>query len=110
MRPGDKWRQQCRGTSSGTKGAAITSGPYTFVGDDVVVVAGTRVRAYHFRQERTLSGSQTGTQTAQLWFAMANGLPLRNVRDVTVHTDTIVGTSTYTEHGDFRLTSLRPQR
>ena len=109
MRAGDWWQQRCRGTSSGTKGAAITSGPYTFVGDDVVVVAGTRVPAYHFRQERTLSGSQTGTQTAQLWFAKSNGLPLRNVRDVTVHTDTIVGTSTYTERGSFELTSLVPQ-
>jgi hypothetical protein len=109
MRPGDEWRQSCRGTSSGTKGAAVTSGPYTFVGDDEVTVGSTPVPAYHFRQVRTLSGSQTGTQTADLWFAKSNGLPLRNQRDVTVKTDTIVGSSTYTEHGSFQLTSLRPQ-
>ena len=109
MRRGDVWRQSCRGTSSGTKGTAVTSGPYTFVGDDVVTIGSTRVPAYHFRQVRTLSGSQTGTQTAELWFARSNGLPLRNQHDVTVKTDTVVGSSTYTEHGSFQLTSLRPQ-
>ena len=110
MHAGDQWQQRCRGTSSGTKGAATTTGPYTFLGDDTVDVGGTRVPAYHFRQVRTLSGSQTGNQTAELWFAKSDGLPLRNVRDATVRTDTVVGTSTYTEHGSFRLLSLRPQR
>ena len=109
MRSGDEWPQTCRGTSSGTKGEAVTSGPYTFVGDDVVSVGSERVPAYHFRQVRALTGSQTGTQTANLWFAKQNGLPLRNQRDVTVKTDTVVGSSTYTERGSFQLTSLQPQ-
>ena len=109
MHAGDEWSQRCQGTSSGTKGAAVTTGPYTFVGDDSVAVGGTQVPAYHFRQVRTLSGSQTGNQTADLWFAKSDGLPLRNVRTVTVHTDTIVGTSTYTEHGSFQVASLQPQ-
>ena len=59
MHSGDHWTQTCRGTSSGTKGVGVTSGPYTFVGDDTVTVGGTAVAAYHFHQERTLSGSQT---------------------------------------------------
>jgi hypothetical protein len=109
MRPGEQWTQTCRGTSSGTEGEAVTSGPYTFVGDDTVTVGGTAVAAYHFHQERTLSGSQTGTQTADLWFAKKDGLPLRNERDQTVHTNTVIGSSTYTEHGSFELTSLQPQ-
>ena len=61
MRPGDEWPQSCRGTSSGTKGEAVTSGPYTFVGDDVVVVGSDHVPAYHLRQVRTLTGSQTAS-------------------------------------------------
>jgi hypothetical protein len=109
MDPGDRWTQTCRGTSSGTDGEGVTSGPYTFVGDDTVTVGDTAVAAYHFRQERTLSGSQTGAQTADLWFAKKDGLPLRNERSQTVHTDTVVGSSTYTEHGSFELTSLQPQ-
>jgi hypothetical protein len=87
----------------------VSSGSYEFVGDAVVVVGGTRVPAYHFRQERTVSGSQTGNQTTDLWFAKKDGLPLRNQRDQTVHTDTPIGSSTYTEHGSFELTSLAPQ-
>jgi len=97
------------GHELGPKGEVVTSGPYTFMGDDVVIVAGTPVAAHHFRQLRTLTGSQTGTQGADLWFAKQDGLPLRNDRDVTVHTDTIIGSSTYTEHGSFELASLRPQ-
>jgi len=109
MHPGDEWKQSCAGTSSGTKGGAVTSGPYTFVGDDTVTVGSERVPAYHFRQVRTLTGSQTGTQKADLWFSKQNGLPLRNVRNVRIRTDTIVGASTYTEQGNFQLTSLHPQ-
>jgi hypothetical protein len=109
MQPGDHWQQTCRGTSSGTKGEAVTSGPCTFVGNDTVTVGGRRVAAYHLHQERTLSGSQRGTQTADLWFAAKDGLPLRNERTQTVHTNTIVGSSTYTEHGSFALTTLQPQ-
>jgi len=109
MQPGEEWKQQCRNMSSGTKGESLSSGPYTFVGDDVIEVGGVRVPAYHFRQERTLTGSQTGSQITDQWFAQKNGLPLRNVRTDTVHTKTIVGSSTYTEDGTFQLTALRPQ-
>ena len=110
MRAGDSWKQSCQGTSSGTKGVAVTSGPFTFVGEESVDVGATPVAAYHFHQQRTLHGSQTGSQSSDLWFAKDDGLPLRNDRDVTVHTDTVVGSSTYTEHGSFRLTSRQPQR
>jgi hypothetical protein len=109
MHPGDRWKQTCRGTSSGTKGEAVTAGQYTFVGNDTVTVAGTAVAAFRFHQERTVSGSQSGTQTTDLWFAARDGLPLRNERTQTVHTNTVVGSSTYTEHGRFELTSLQPQ-
>ena len=108
MQPGEHWQQTCTGTSSGTKGRATTSGPYTFVGTEKLRVGAAAVDAYHFRQVRTMSGNQTGTQTAELWFSVANGLPLRNERKVSVKTDTVVGASTYTETGDFEITSLRP--
>jgi hypothetical protein len=109
MQPGDAWQQSCRGTSSGTEGETVTSGPFRFVGEETVTVGGTAVRAYRFHQERTLTGSQRVTQSADLWFAEQDGLPLRNDREQTVHTDTVVGASTYTERGSFTLTSLVPQ-
>ena len=88
----------------------MSSGRFTFVGDEVVVVGGQRVPAHRFRQLRTLSGNQTGTQTTDFCFATKDGLPLRNRRTATVHADTAVGTSTYTEHGGFALISLQAQR
>lgn len=109
MRPNDHWQQSCHGRSSGTKGEAVSSGRFTFVGDEVVVVGTQRVQAHRFRQLRTLSGNQTGTQTTDFWFATKDGLPLRNRRTATVHADTAAGTSTYTEHGSFALVSLQPQ-
>jgi len=109
MRAGDAWHQSCRGTTSGTTGETVTSGPFTFIGDAVVKVAGTRVPAYHFRQVRTLRGTQNGTQTVELWLDRKTGLMLRNARTQTVHTDTPIGPSTYTEHGTFQITSLAPQ-
>ncbi len=110
MQPGDSWLQKCRGTSSGTEGVAVTSGPFRFVGEETLDIGGTPVVANRFHQERTMSGSQTGTQTADLWFAKRDGLPLRNERETNVQTDTVVGSSTYTERGRFRLRSLQPER
>lgn len=110
MHAGDHWPQRCTGTSSGSTGTATTAGPYTFVAEEDVTVGGSAVPAYHFRQQRTLGGNQSGTQRADLWFAVKDGLPLRNERQVTVHTDTPIGSSTYTERGSFELTALRPRR
>jgi hypothetical protein len=110
MRPGDSWSQRCTAKSSGASGVGVSAGTYTYVGPTTVDVGGTRVPAYHFRQHRTMSGNQDGTQDADLWFARDTGLPLRNDRTVDVRTKTVVGTSTYTERGSFVLTSLRPER
>jgi len=108
MEPGDSWKQKCRGSSSNNPGETVTAGPYTFVGDTTVAVGGTEVPAYHFRQVRTLSGVQHGATTTELWFDRRTGLMLRNVRHQSVRTDTPIGASTYTEAGNFRLTSLQP--
>jgi hypothetical protein len=110
MGPGDEWQQRCEGTSSGTKGRGVSAGPYTYVGRQTIEVGGDPVATYHFRQRRTLSGNQSGTQDSDLWFARHNGLPVRNERSFTVHTDTPIGASTYTERGTFVLTSLEPQQ
>ena len=60
----------------------------------VMYSSGTQVPAYHFRQERTMSGSRHGMHTTDLWFARKDGLPLRNVRSQMVRADTVVSTST----------------
>ena len=108
MKPGQTWRQSCEGTTTDVEGVGVSSGTYRFVGLEQVKVAQHRVDAYHFVQERTLKGAQTGSQRADLWFG-TDGLPLRNERQVKVDTDTAVGAVTYTEEGVFQLAELRPK-
>jgi hypothetical protein len=107
MRAGDTWQQECRGSSNSVKGRVVSRGPYRYVGEETLTVGATKVKAFHFRQERTLSGAQQGTQRADVWFRTTDGLPLRNVRSVTVDTDSIVGTVTYRESGSFELAQTR---
>ncbi|MCZ7526155.1 MAG: hypothetical protein M5U14_07115 [Acidimicrobiia bacterium] len=108
MTPGDEWEQSCSATTEGSEGVGVSAGPYRFVGEEVVDVDGEGVPAHRFRQERVMSGSQSGTQTADLWFAVGDGLPLRNERRIEVRSDTILGTVTYEEEGGFRLAELGP--
>jgi hypothetical protein len=110
MTPEQRWDQRCTGTSTGIKGELITSGPYTFVGEETVDVGGTPVAAYRFHQDRTLRGAQTGTQVAELWFAKSNGMPLRNEHRYLIHSDSPIGQVTFTEKASWRLSSLTPQR
>ncbi len=65
----------------------------------------------HYVSERTLSGDQTGTEHTEMWFAVDNGLPLRNERTITVVSPapSPLDSVTYTEHGSWALQSLTPQ-
>ena len=56
-----------------------------------------------------MSGGQDGTEQADVWFAAADGLPLRNERRIEVRTDTIIGETTYTEDAEFELQSIEPE-
>lgn len=107
-RPGQSWDHRCVSTNESVSGEAVSGGPYTYVGDETLDVGGTPVPAAHFVRERTLSGSQSGTERTDVWFATDKGLPLRMERSLRVDTDTPVGPSTYTEDGSLELTSLVP--
>jgi hypothetical protein len=107
QRPGDQWMQECRGTSTGADGEVISSGPYTYVGPELLDIAGTEVAALHYHRLRTLSGGQTGTEDVNVWFEAATGLPLRNQRSITVQGSALGGV-TYEENGSFQLASLTP--
>ncbi|MCC6339849.1 MAG: hypothetical protein IT197_07760 [Acidimicrobiia bacterium] len=109
-RPGQVWRARCSGTNDRVSGTVGNSGPYRFVGMEVMRIGGEAVDAAHFRRERTLTGAQKGTEKGDVWFAASNGLPLRNERRIELRTDTPVGASVYKESGHFELVSLRPTR
>ena len=55
------------------------------------------------------AAGQDGTEQADVWFAAADGLPLRNERRIEVRTDTIIGETTYTEDAEFELQSIEPE-
>lgn len=105
---GQRWTARCEGTNELVDGTSISAGSYEFVGDETLTVGEERVPVAHFRSERTMSGSQAGTDRADWWFATETGLLVRNRRTIEVRTDTPVGTSTYREEGEFRLVTMEP--
>lgn len=107
--PGDSWPLSCSGTNSGIPGSTTSTGRSSFVGEDELEVGGQAVATHHHRQERTLSGSQTGDQVVEHWYAVDTGLLVREERRSEVGSDSPVGTVTYTEDGWWQLTSLRPR-
>jgi hypothetical protein len=110
QKPGDHWRHICRGTSTASDGEVISAGPYTFIGQEQLDIGGRRVAALRYHRVRTLSGGQNGTEDVTTWFDVTTGLPLQNSRVITVHSDTALGTVTYTEQGKFTLASTTPTR
>ncbi len=104
--PGQNWHSACRGTSSALKGVVHSIGPYRFVRTTTLDVAGHPVRAAEFRQLRTESGAQRGTEHDVMWIDASNGLPLRIDQDIAVVSATPFGSSTYTQRGTFTLRSL----
>ena len=108
MKVGDSWTQSCSGTSTSISGRAVSSGRFTYLGTEKLDVGGRRVDTFHFRQRRTLSGSQTGSQVSELWFGR-DGLPIKNRRRISVDSGSVLGTVTYTENAEFSLVSLTPR-
>jgi hypothetical protein len=105
---GDSWGRPCRESDdSGT--VARFRGEYQFLGTEPIRVGGDPVRAYHYREHRLISGDQSGTTTVDAWFSVSNGLPLRNERVIEVATPSPIGDVTYSETGEWGLTSLEPQ-
>jgi hypothetical protein len=107
--PGDAWEQRCEGTSTGVSGATTSAGPYRFEGEEDLEVADVTVTTRRYRQERTITGSQDGTQVVHHWYDAASGLLVREERSSEVGSDSPVGTITYTEEGWWQLTSLEPR-
>lgn len=107
--PGDSWPQACTGTNTGVEGSTRSAGPYTYVGEEQLEVGGEAVATYHYRQERTISGSQEGDQVVDHWYTVDSGLLVREERRSEVSSDSPVGAIAYTEEGSWQLTSLEPE-
>ena len=106
--PGWTVPHRCVGSSDQVEGIATSAGPWRYVGPERVTIDGEQVDAWHLRQERTISGAQDGSQTADFWFR-EDGLLLRSERDVEVRSPSPIGDVTYTETGSVTLTGLEPR-
>jgi len=108
-KPGAKWKVGCDGRSEsrGTKFRA--AGTDQFVRLETIMVGKDAVPAYRYRVERTITGSQTGTERYDMWYSVADGMPVRTNRQVVVHSPSPIGTVTYTENGSYTLTALQPK-
>ena len=106
--PGQTWPARCIATNDGIPGETVSAGDYRFVGHEDVEVGGAAVPTVHFVRERELSGTQQGKEQTDVWLTLDTGLTVRNRRSVEADADTIIGKTTYTEVGEFVLTSLTP--
>ncbi len=110
LEPGGSLPRECIGTNERVSGTSLARGTLTFVGTESLEIGGVEVEALRFRQHADLSGSQTGTEDVDFWFAVEDGMPLRGERSVEIGSDSPVGTITYTEEGHWQLASLEPER
>jgi len=110
QRPGNEWRQSCRGVSTGVSGVTRSAGPYQFVGPEIIAIGDEPVSAYRYRRDRTNTGNQAGTEHTDLWFAADTGMPLRSQHTIDTKSPTVIGTVHYTQDGTYQLTSMKPQR
>lgn len=108
VEPGDSWTQAC---SMGDGDGTHQEGPATFVGQEVVVIDGADVAAYHVHWERIFTGGQTGHSENDTWFALDTLLPVRNEWSTSVDSPSPVGgTVSYEEQGSWQIDSLAPEQ
>lgn len=107
MRPGDTWQQTCTVRAEGA-GGTTTTGPMSFVGEEILRVGDTDVPTFRFHSERTYSGDQTGTGVTGIWFAIDTGLPVRSEWRLVIDSPSPIGDVTYTEEGVWQLADLVP--
>ncbi len=105
---GQSWPARCTSTSSAAPGTGVSAGTYRYLGRATLTVGSTKVVTDHFVRTRTLTGAQQGTEHTELWLVPSTGLLVQDRRTFDVHTDTILGSSTYTESGSIRLRFLTP--
>ncbi len=107
--PGEVLKWSCIGTNTATPGRTIEATTVSIIGMDTIGVGGAAVLTVHELQEVTFTGAQRGTVTENWWFAAKSGLPVRMERDITIMSNSPVGTVTYDETGYWQMTSLQPR-
>jgi hypothetical protein len=105
---GSTWDQACVGSNSEVAGTTQSVGTYTFVGEERLVIDGVEVAVHRYRQEREITGAQTGHQQTEIWIETMTGLHVRAERNIRVDSGSPIGTITYSERGWWQLSSTEP--
>jgi hypothetical protein len=85
------------------------TGPLTFVGTEEVDVGGTAVLASHTVSERNYEGAQRGRGRIENWYEVDTGFPVRSRWTLSITSGSPIGDVTYTESGEWSLSSLTPR-
>jgi hypothetical protein len=100
----------CQGKNSLVDGGFGSSGPYAYLGEDLITSADAApiANGYHFTETRTVTGTQTGSQSIEWWLDTTTGLPLRLIVDTQILSPSPYGPATFTEHADYAIESVFP--
>jgi hypothetical protein len=93
----------------GVVAAAVVDDDDTYVGIEQLRIGSRLVPAYHYSVNRTLSGSQAGSEWYDIWYSVLDGLPVKTDRHLNVKSSSPIGAVTYIENGTYTLASLTPQ-
>jgi len=107
-RPGSTWPASCSGTNTQIEGTLVSAGVHRYVGPVTLRVDGHAVDTLHFRDRRTVTGSQQGTERFDFWLA-ADGLPVQGRQRIEVASDSPIGRVTYHQESAFSLVSTAPR-
>jgi len=104
---GQEWTSECRGGNSQVSGTTISTGRHRLLAIEKLTIGGAEVDASHFRDDRVVSGAQSGTEQFDFWLA-EDGLLLKGVQRISVDSDSPLGKVTYTQESAFTLVRRLP--
>ncbi len=109
--PGTSHAVACTGHNNHlSTGPVFMHGTSTLVRTADITIGGRSLASVLVAEKVTFSGGQSGSNVADTWFSVANGLPLSGTWHTRVSTPSPVGTSTLDAHGSFTLDSVTPLR
>jgi hypothetical protein len=102
-KPGSTWTTVCRSDD------AVGTTAVKAIGFEDLVVAGAKVKTFHFHSMTTVTGASRATQEYDDWMVPSTGLLVRRMSTNDARTSSPVGTAHYHEHYELWLTSLTPR-
>lgn len=107
MAVGDEWTSECRGENTQISGTTVSTGTHRLVANETLRIDGVEVEVAHFRDERIVSGAQSGTEEFDFWLR-ADGLLVKGIQRISVDSDSPLGKVTYTQESAFALVRAVP--